>query len=324
MVVFSLPEIVLLSFVLSFIAVFFSTPFVIRNSARTGMTGRDENKLDKRRVPEMGGIAIVFGLGIGFLAAIAFGYNNYAIDKVLLLGALGTVLFMGLLGMVDDVYALKKRVKAPIPFLSAIPLAAVRAGQRIMNLPFFGQVNLGAWYPVAVIPLGVGGASNAFNMLAGLNGLEAGMGVVISLAIAVAAMATNANEALVIATSLLGALLAFFYYNRFPAKVFPGDVGTYTVGATIACAVIIGNLELIGLILFLPYFVELLLKLRTGLAGQSFGLPQRDGSLAPPKKKTSLTHYAMSLGRLKEPQVVGIILAGEALVALLALSTLIR
>jgi UDP-N-acetylglucosamine--dolichyl-phosphate N-acetylglucosaminephosphotransferase len=192
-----------------------------------------------------------------------------------------------------------------------------------MNLPLVGQVNTGAWYPIAIVPLGVGGASNAFNMLAGLNGLEAGMGIVISLAIAIAAAYTNAVEALVISLSLLGALLAFFWYNRYPAKVFPGDVGTYTVGATIACAVIIGNIELIGLILFIPYFFEFALKLRTGLRGQSFGIPQQDGTLRPPQRKTSLTHYAMALGRLREPQVVGVLLGVEAMFAAIALSTLL-
>ncbi|MFH1106759.1 MAG: glycosyltransferase 4 family protein [Candidatus Micrarchaeota archaeon] len=322
MVLLQVPEILLLSLLLSFAAAFLAVPFVMRNSRRVGLTGKDQNKPDRREVPEMGGIAIVFAISLGFLTAIALGYNNDGIDKVLLLGSLGTVLSMGLLGAVDDVFALKKSVKAPIPFLSAIPLSAVRAGHRIMNLPFAGSVNLGAWYPLAVVPLGVGGASNAFNMLAGLNGLEAGMGIIISLAIALAALHTGAVEALVISVSLLGALLAFLYYNRYPAKVFPGDAGTYTIGATIACAVIVGNLELLGVALFVPYFFELALKARTGLRGQSFGIVQQDGTLKPPAKKTSLTHFAMSVGRLKEPQVVGVLLAMECLVAVTALAAL--
>lgn len=320
MVLPSLNEIILLSFLVAFLAAFSATPFIIHNSKRVGLAGKDQNKLSKPLVPEMGGIAIVFGLSLGLLSSIAFGYNSLPFEKiVVLLGALATILLMGLIGTIDDLYALKRRVKAPLPFLSAIPLSAVRAGTRVMNLPFLGSVNFGSWYPLLVVPLGVGGASNAFNMLAGLNGLEAGMGIVMALAIALAAFSSNAVEALLVAVSLLGALLAFFYYNRYPARVFPGDVGTYTIGATIACAVIIGNLELLGFLLFLPYFLELIFKLKSRFLAQSFGIPQKDGTLKPPERKNSLTHHVMALRPLKEYQVVALLLLLESMVAIFAL-----
>ncbi len=310
------------AFVLSLVAVFFAVPFVIRNSGKSGHVGLDKNKKGHPPIPELGGIAIVFGLSLGLLSAIAFGYNNSALDKYALLGALVTILLMGLLGIIDDLYVLSKRVKAPMPFIGAIPLSSVRAGSRIINLPLLGPINFGSWYPVVLIPLGVGGASNAFNMLAGLNGLEAGMGLIISAALAIAAFQTGATEALILSSCLFAALLAFYYYNRFPAQVFPGDVGTYTIGATLASAAILGNLELLGLFLFLPYYVEFLLKARTRFRGQCFGTPDERGVLHAPAQTASLTHYVMRWRALKEPQVVNVLLLMQLAVAILGLALL--
>lgn len=311
------------SFAIALVATLIAVPFVIRNSARSGHVGKDQNKAGRPSIPELGGIAIVFGLSLGLLVAIALGFNNPALDKYLLLGALSTILFMGLLGIIDDLYVLTKRLKAPMPFLSAVPLSAVRAGTRIIDLPFIGTVNFGSWYPLAVVPIGVGGASNAFNMLAGLNGLEAGMGLVMSFALAVASYLTGATEAFILSASIFGALLAFYYYNRFPARIFPGDVGTYSVGAALAGAAILGNLELFGVVLFVPYFVEFLLKARTRFKLQSFGVPDAKGHLRPPGERNgSLTHMVMRWRPLKEAQVVNVLLLMELAVAVIAVALL--
>ncbi|MBU1197106.1 UDP-N-acetylglucosamine--dolichyl-phosphate N-acetylglucosaminephosphotransferase [Candidatus Micrarchaeota archaeon] len=322
MVQFALFEVFAFSFTLSFLAVFFAVPFVIRNSRHVGLQGVDFNKKDRRKVPELGGIALVFGLSLGLLAAITLGYNTPALEKIFLLGALGTILLMGLMGIIDDLYVLKRRVKAPLPFFSAIPLSSVRAGSRIIDFPFIGPIHFGSFYPVIAIPLGVGGASNAFNMLAGLNGLEAGMGIIMATALSIAAFSTGAWEALILSLCLLASLLAFFHYNRFPSKVFPGDVGTYTIGATIASAAIIGNLELFGLVLFAPYFVEFLLKLRSRFQAQCFGIPDTKGILHSPPHIGSLTHVIMRWQPVTETQVVRVLLAVEAAAAVIALVAL--
>ncbi|MFH0971932.1 MAG: hypothetical protein V1835_05190 [Candidatus Micrarchaeota archaeon] len=324
MIIFSFAEVLFASIAAAFIAAFFTTPFIIFNSRKANIVGSDRNKKNEK-IPEMGGIAIVTGTALGILIAIAFGFNLQTdvlisgLDIQILLAALATVLFMGILGLIDDLYALERKIKAPIPFIAAIPLSAVRAGTRNLNLPLIGSLNFGSFYSLVIVPIGVGGASNAFNMLAGLNGLEAGLGAVMSLAVLIAAYAKGSLEAMIISASLFGACLAFLFYNRFPAKIFPGDVGTYPIGATIATAVIIGNLEFFGLFLFLPHFIELVLKLRTRFRGENYGILKK-GLLYPPKKIESLTHIVMRFGPMTEGQVVNRILLAEAAVAIIALA----
>ncbi len=316
MVSFSQPEVLLAACLFSFFAAYITVPFIISNSRRAGIMGKDRNK-NGEKLPEMGGIAIVAGTSIGLLAGIALGFN-LGIDVQVLLAALSTVVIMGILGIIDDLFALQKAVKAPIPFIAAIPLSAVRAGpSRSIHFPWLGSLDFGQFYPLAMVPLGIGGASNAFNMLAGLNGLEAGMGAIISLAVLAAAFMKGSFEAMVISASLFSACIAFLRFNWYPARLFPGDVGTYTIGATIASAVIIGKLEFFGLVLFAPYFLEFVMKAATKFAGENYGT-LKNGVLIPPQKAQSITHLIMKLRPMGERDVVLTMLLLEAGIALIA------
>jgi len=111
-----------------------------------------------------------------------------------------------------------------------------------------------------LVPLGITGAANAANMLAGFNGLEVGMGIVIVVSLSIIAYLIGEMTALIILLAALGALLATIYYNWYPAKIFIGDVGTLSIGAIIATAVIIGSFEFAGIIIVIPYFVDFLIK----------------------------------------------------------------
>lgn len=69
------------------------------------------------------------------------------------------------------------------------------AGQSTMNLPIVGTVDWGILYPLLIVPIGIVGASNVYNMVAGYNGLEAGMGVVMLSALAYIAFITGRQSA---------------------------------------------------------------------------------------------------------------------------------
>jgi len=191
-------------------------------------------------------------------------------------------------------------------------------------VPIFGEVNFGLLYPLLLVPLGITGASNATNMLAGLNGLEVGLGILIHGTVLVSALLLSpynplAIYAVIISSSLLGALIAFLFFNRYPAKVFPGDITTLIIGCTLATSVILGNIEKLGLILIAPFLVELVLKARTGFKGESFGKLEKDGTLSPPKKMISLTHLVMASGKKTEQGVVSTLWLLQFLFCLLAL-----
>jgi UDP-N-acetylglucosamine--dolichyl-phosphate N-acetylglucosaminephosphotransferase len=145
------------------------------------------------------------------------------------------------------------------------------------------------------------------------------MGILSALAMMIVAVVLGEVEVIIIMLALLGALLAFLFYNWFPARVFPGDSLTLMIGAGIASASIIGNMEKVGLMLFTLYFIELILKARTKMQAESFGIVQTDETLKAPAKIGSLTHAVMKMGRFTEKQVVLIILGMQVLVVLATL-----
>ena len=199
----------------------------------------------------------------------------------------------------------------------------INAGHSQMAVPFIGSVNLGLLYPLLVIPIGIVGACTTFNFLAGHNGLEAGQGILILAALSVVAYFTNSPWLTVIGVCMVLALIAFLFFNKFPAKVFPGDVLTYPIGGLIAVMAILGNFEKIALFFFIPYIIEVFLKSRGKLKMQSFGKPNKDGSLDLAYRKFyGLEHVAISIlkktkGKAYEKEVVYLLWIFQAFIILL-------
>lgn len=308
------------------IATFNILPFVICRMRLQKIQGKDMNKPGKQLIPEMGGTAIIFGFSLAVLVAVFLesfgkGFAKTGVDLEILFAAFSTILLVGFLGVFDDIIGWKKGIRqyqhALVPLFAALPLIAIRVGITHMALPIVGEVEFGIIYPLFLIPLGVTGAANATNMLAGLNGLEAGLGIALSGSMLFFSLMEGQMESAVIMAAMLGTLLAFFYFNRFPARIFPGDATTLMVGASIAAASIIGNMERLGVLLLSLFFVELVLKARSGFQKESFGIPQKDGTLKAPKKVNSLTHWVMKRGRFSERQVVWIIIGLQVVVSLL-------
>ncbi len=316
---------------LSFFATLLVLPYWIRRAREHGFVGTDMQKLDKPKVAEMGGICAVLGIIVGLLTYVGlqvFIYHSF--NPVLFqLAATTSVLIACMIGLIDNLLGwkigLRQYQKVLLTLLIPIPLMVVNAGEHIMTLPLVGNIDFGIIYPLLIIPLGIIGASNAFNMLAGMNGLEAGQGMLILGTLGYIAWGTGHSPAALIAACAVAALLAFWLFNRYPARVFPGDPLTYSVGTIIAIVAILGNMEKFALILFIPYFVEFVLKLRGDFKKESFARVRHDGALENQHAQWySLTHVAVSfLRRVKgsayEQQVVWAIHLAQALLCIIVL-----
>jgi UDP-N-acetylglucosamine--dolichyl-phosphate N-acetylglucosaminephosphotransferase len=319
-----IPILLVLILLVSFLVTLKLTPIVSKQLVKVGITGRDVHKKDRPVLAEMGGISIVAGVVFGLSVAIAF-YEG-VISLAILFGALTCMLIIAIVGIVDDIFQLPQVVKAFLPMLAALPLMAIRAGVDTVSIPFFGHVEFGILYPLLLIPIGITGAANATNMLAGINGLEAGLGIVMHSVIFIASILIlpfqpEAIYAAIISVAVLGSLVAFFLYNRYPSRTFPGDVGTLMIGGSLGAAVILGNMEKIGIILIFPYFIEFGLKAVKRFKAPSFGVLQKDGTLKAPEKISSLTHVAMRLGKMKEWQVFLALICMEIFFGILALTS---
>lgn len=326
---------ILIPALVAFITTYLATPYLIRMLKLEGIVGRDLMKKNKPEVPEMGAPSVLAGFIIGIFLYI--GAQTFFIKSLnpvqlsQLLAAISTIMIITFIGTIDVLTHLmdekegskgiEKHKKKGIgrlthfvlPLPAAVPMMAISVGITTMALPFLGTIDLGLIYPLVLVPLAILGASNATNMLAGFNGMQAGIGIVMSLFLGVFAYINGSVVAALIAFIFAASLLAFLIYNWYPAKIFPGGLD-YLVGTVIAIIAIVGNIEKFALFCFVPWFVELVLKLRSRFDAENFGILQKDGTLkAPYKKSYSLTHIVMKLGRFKEWQVSLIIIASIAL-----------
>ncbi|MEM2954433.1 MAG: glycosyl transferase family 4 [Candidatus Nanoarchaeia archaeon] len=288
------------------------TKIWIKIAKSRNLVGTDMNKLDKKECAEAGGIAVILALTFGlfgyvFLKTYLFHSETHFIN---VLAIINTILLAGFLGFIDDVLGWKKGLsqwqKPLLTIPIALPLAVLGIGMQELILPFLGKIEVGLLFPLFFVPLAIVGASNGFNMLAGLNGLEAGMGAIILGALTLL-LAKGTPWLALISGLACASLICFLMFNWYPAKVFPGNSLTYAVGALIGIVAILSEYTKAAILLFLPYFLELFLKARCKFKGESFGIPQKDGSLKPPEKICSLTHIFMKFAKTEKRTVLGIL-----------------
>lgn len=315
---------VFLIFIVSFAVSFVGFPIIIPRLKRAGITGKNMNSEKQEEIPEMGGLVIAagFGAGIIFVIGLRTFFDVFlSVSLTSILAVLSTVLIVVIIGVFDDLISIRQWVKAIMPVFAALPLIAIKEGYSMMRIPFVGMIDFGIFYSLVLVPLGITGAANAVNMLAGFNGLEVGMGVVAIGSLAIIAYLIGQTTALIILMAALGALIATLYYNWYPAKVLVGDVGTLTIGAVVASAVIIGNYEIAGVIIIIPYVVDFLIKTKNHFPGKNWWGTYKNGKLyCPEGGPVGLGQLIMKVfGGISERNLVLVLMGIEAVFGVIAI-----
>jgi len=219
----------------SFLLAFLLTPLVRNLSRRLGVVDEPDRhrKLHTVAIPRVGGIP----LAIAYVAAFA----------VVLLLALkgGLILMRGLpfamrllpaaavvfaTGLLDDLIGLRPWQKLIGQFIAGG--MAIWGGVLIQR--FDGIVFSPAWgIPITLVWLI--GCTNAFNLIDGVDGLAAGIGLFATVTTLIAALMQGNMELAYATAPLAGALLGFLRYNFNPASIFLGDSGSLSIGFLLGC-----------------------------------------------------------------------------------------
>jgi len=260
----------LISVFVSFLLVVLVLPKWIQKCRKIGLVWEDMNKFGHpKNVASSGGVMVVLAFVLGVLSYVAlktfvFGGTVNALE---IFALLSVILILGIAGLTDDLLGWKNqglsiKMRLLLALVASIPLVVINAGTN--------------------------------NFLAGYNGLEAGQGVLIISFLSYVAYVTGSPWLAIIGLCMVAALFGFYIFNKFPAKVFPGDTMTYAIGALIAGMAILGNFEKVAVVVFIPYIIEVILKSRGGLKKHSFGKPRKDGTLELPYDRIyGLEHLAI-------------------------------
>jgi UDP-GlcNAc:undecaprenyl-phosphate GlcNAc-1-phosphate transferase len=211
------------------------TPLFRVCCTRLGLVDQPDRlrKLHARAVPRVGGIplaiAYVGAFGLLFATPLSGGaLVGEHLSAVLKLLPAACVVF--LTGLCDDLWNVRPWQKLGGQIAAA--LLAWAGGVQVNSVA--GWV-LPDWLSLPLTVLWLAGCANAFNLIDGIDGLAAGIGLFATLTMLAAAL-LHGSFALALATApLAGALLAFLRYNFNPASIFLGDSGSLLIGFLLGC-----------------------------------------------------------------------------------------
>jgi phospho-N-acetylmuramoyl-pentapeptide-transferase len=259
-------ETIVYGILVAFAIVVVLMPAFLRLLKRVGMGKRirlegPETHYAKEGTPAMGGLLIVLVvLGISMVLELVTG--DFLDGSTI--APIATLALVGLLGTADDWLNARTGdgISATQKLLWQTVVAGVAAWQiqdtyqiDQLAVPFVGAVDIHPILFILIAAFAIVATSNAVNITDGLDGLAGGTLIFAFIGYMVIAFTFGQPNLAEVCALIIGALLAFLWFNVHPAQIFMGDSGSLALGATLAVtAVITGQvllLPLIGLIFVL-------------------------------------------------------------------------
>jgi phospho-N-acetylmuramoyl-pentapeptide-transferase len=292
----------------------------------------------KKGTPTMGGVLVI---GAVFVSSVLWARP----DNRFVWLALFSMLYLGVLGFVDDYLKVTKKKSDGISgrwkLLFQLILAAIITGvfwtnplievqARSLYVPFFKTAvvtNMGL-FTFVFFALVIVGSSNAVNLTDGLDGLAIGCTITVAFAYALLAYAAGnfriadylqvpfypfTGELTVVCSALVGAGLGFLWFNCHPAKVFMGDTGSLAIGGLIGVVAICCKQELLLAVVGGVFVIEAVSVILQVLSFKLTG--KRIFAMSP-------IHHHFELSGWKENTVIVRFWILSAVFALLGLATL--
>ncbi len=218
-----------LAFITSFVVVLLSTPALIKVSYLKRLVAEPGGrKIHLRRIPTIGGIMIFAGTLFSYL----LWYPFIHVDDFKYICASMLILFF--IGVKDDIVGtapMKKLighfiVAFILVFMAEIRITGMYGLFGVSEIPEYASIFLSVFTYIVIV--------NAFNLIDGVDGLAAGVGLICCLAFGGWFFLAGGLEDSVLALALAGALLGFLIFNFPPAKIFMGDSGSLVIGLCIS------------------------------------------------------------------------------------------
>ncbi|MBP9668510.1 phospho-N-acetylmuramoyl-pentapeptide-transferase, partial [Candidatus Saccharibacteria bacterium] len=224
---------------------FFAYRYKFWKKQRTTSTTGEEltvfNKLHankfKRNIPTMAGMVFILSIVVITLLFNLDRGQTY-LPLVALVGG-------AIVGLLDDIINLRSNGKGTAGLRSSIKFAMIaflglflgwffyyKLGVNSIYVPFVGDWTLG-WWIVPIFAFAVVATGNAVNISDGLDGLAGGLLAISYMAFGVIALVQGQYILAGFTFTVVGALLSYLWFNIYPARFFMGDVGSFSLGASL-------------------------------------------------------------------------------------------
>lgn len=247
----------MIGFILATIFGLVAIPLLKKIKASQRINVYVENHQRKSGTPTMGGIIFIIPTIITTIFLILTDKIEFSVN---LLIVLFVFISYSLIGFLDDYLSIKKNKNEGLTQIQKLLLQFIVAlifyvlyckyttANSVLEITLLGiKWNLGWFYGIFILLLLVG-SSNAVNLTDGLDGLAGGLSAIAFVAFGLISWGSYWIEGYqdmgIFCFILVGAIMGFLVYNTNPAKVFMGDTGSLTLGATLATIAILTNHEL--------------------------------------------------------------------------------
>lgn len=273
----------MVSFIISVVFGYFLIPFLrkIKANQKVSVFLMTKHK-QKDGTPTMGGLIFIIPTVVSILILIAMNKLEWTNNLFIILFVF---IAYAILGLIDDLLIVKRHNNEGLTeiqkLIGQILIAIVfffifiKSGHDpVLNIHTLGiKLNLGWLYGLFILFVLVA-SSNAVNLTDGLDGLAGGLSTIAFLAFGIISFGSTwiaGNQDIgVFCFILVGALLGFLVYNSYPAKVFMGDTGSLSLGATLASIAILTSHELTLIVVAGVFILETICSIIQMIAGRYF------------------------------------------------------
>ncbi len=272
-----------LVFLIPFLIILATMPYLIRKLTKKGLVVKDYYKNGNKMVPTGGGLAIMLAV----LFSISINSLFYKFDPANYV-ALNVIMLFGLFGILDDMIDIGRPVKLVLMYYCSYPLMQYAAQSEVL-FPLIGHIDFGIFYSQLIVPTFVLVAANLVNMHSGFNGMSSGLSVMILISLIIKSVMTGSIDNIIAIIAVAGATLGFHLFERYPSRIFWGNIGSLTVGSAIGVMIVMQGFIVSGFIMLLPHTINFLMYVywRVRKYPQvKFGKVREDGTLEVPNNLT--------------------------------------
>ena len=266
----------------------------------------DNHKPNKPKVPRPAGPILLLSILAGELI-LFFITGNLEIISILLTTSIAFII-----GIIDDFKIMPGWFKPGALILASIPLIVFQVYDNELNV-IFGSV----YIPILYIPLiliSIPLAGNTVNSIDVFNGVATGFLIISMFPVIISTFLFGDLEILMFELPFLAALLGFYFFHKYPSRIFPGDSGTLLMGAMYGALAIASKSEIIAIIALLPAIMNSFLflssvrkivehrevKSRPTILNEDYTLQASNDKNAP----ITLVRLILLDGKLSEKEIV--------------------
>ena len=266
-------------FCLSFIGTYWVLPHSIRKLRENGQVCLDMYKSGKVEIPTNAGMIILFTsyISISLLPLLVRVINQTNLAELNMndlsetsLAFLLVVSVYALYGLVDDLVDIGRKLKLVLPITIGYPLIIVVNPESIW-IPLVGDFDLTSKivenmsysdiFRISIIPVYVMVVANLVNMHSGYNGLQSGLSIILMTTLVAQSWLDGNTKAIIPVGSFLGAMCAFWIFNKYPSKLFEGNIGSLLFGSIIGSVIVIQGYWWFGFFILIPHSINFVLWL---------------------------------------------------------------